>query len=326
MDYMKLCRRHFLRLAAGAAAVPALPRAAAALDFPTRPVHIITPYPPGAGPDVVARLMGQWLGDRLGQQFVVDNRPGASGNIGTERAAKSEPDGYTLLIAVSTNAINQTLYSNLNFDFRTDLVPVAGIAKIPFIIVTNTKFPAKTIPELIAHAKANPGKIDMATNGVGTGSHAAAELFMMMTGIKFTHVPYKGNYLTDLMGGQVPLAFSPLSAMAEYVKDGRVHGIGVTTAARASILPDVPAIAESVPGYVAEGWYGLTAPKGTPADVIAKLEAATRASVADPTLQSRMLPLGLEPAPMTTAEFGQFIGDEIDKWAKVIKFANIQVN
>jgi tripartite-type tricarboxylate transporter receptor subunit TctC len=323
---MKFVRRDFLHFAAGAAVFGVSARAASALDYPTRPVHIVTPYPPGAGPDVVARLIGQWVGDRLGQQFVVDNRPGASGNIGTERAAKSEPDGYTLLIAVSTNAINQTLYRNLNFDFRNDLVPIAGIARIPFIVVANPNFPAKTVPELIAHAKANPGKIDMATNGVGTGSHAAAELFMMMTGVKFTHVPYKGNYLTDLMGGQVPLAFSPLSAMAEYVKDGRVRGIGVTTATRASVLPDVAAIGESVPGYVAEGWYGLVAPKGTPADVIAKLEAATRASVNDPTLRSRMLPLGLEPAPMTTAEFGKFIADEIDKWAKVIKFADIKVN
>jgi tripartite-type tricarboxylate transporter receptor subunit TctC len=323
---MKLRRRELLRLAGGAALVPVLPRIAAALDFPTRPVHIVTPYPPGAGPDVVARLIGQWLGHRLGQQFVVDNRPGASGNIGTERAAKSEPDGYTLLIAVSTNAINQTLYSHLNFDFRTDFVPVAGIGKIPFVIVSNTKFPAKTIPELIAHAKANPGKLDFATNGVGTGSHAAAELFMMMTGTKFTHVPYKGNYLTDLMGGQVPLVVAPLTAVAEYVKDNRVQGLGVSTTARSSILPDVPAIAESVPGYVAEGWYGLVAPKGTPADVVAKLETATHASVNDPTLRSRMLPLGLEPAPMTTAELGKFIADEIDKWAKVIKYADIRVN
>jgi tripartite-type tricarboxylate transporter receptor subunit TctC len=322
---MKLRRRELLGLAAGGA-LAALPRAAAALDFPTRPVHIIAPYPPGAGPDVVARLIAQWLGDRLGQQVIVDNRPGAASNIGTERAAKSAPDGYTLLIAVSTNAINQTLYTNLNFDFRNDFVPVAGIGKIPFTIVVNTKFPAKTIPELIAYAKANPGKIDMATNGVGSGSHAAGELFMMMTGIRFTHVPYKGNYLTDLMGGQVPLAFSPLSAVAEYVKDGRVRGLGVSTTTRSPILPDVPAIGESVPGYVAEGWYGLTAPKGTPAEIIAKLETATRASVNDPTLRSRMLPLGLEPAAMTTAEFGQFIADEIDKWAKVIKFADIKVN
>jgi tripartite-type tricarboxylate transporter receptor subunit TctC len=323
---MTVARREFLRLAAGAAALPASLRSAAALDFPTYPVHIITPYPPGASPDIIARLIAQWLSERLGQQVVVDNRPGAAGNIGTERAAKSPPDGYTLLIAVSTNAINETLYSNLNFDFRNDFVPVAGIGRIPFIIVVNPKFPAKTVPELIAHAKANPGKIDMATNGVGTGSHVSAELFMMMTGTKLTHVPYKNNYLTDLMGGQVPLAVAPTAAVAEYVKDGKLQGIGVTTASRAAVLPDVPAIGESVPGYVAVGWYGLCAPKGTPADVIAKLEAATRASVADPTLQSRLLPLGIEPAPMTTAEFGTFIADEIEKWAKVIKFAGIKAN
>ncbi|HML14258.1 MAG TPA: tripartite tricarboxylate transporter substrate binding protein [Xanthobacteraceae bacterium] len=322
---MKLHRRELLGLAAGGA-LAALPRNAAALDFPGRPVHIIAPYPPGAGPDVVARLIAQWLSQRLGEQVIVDNRPGAASNIGTERAAKSPPDGYTLLIAVLTNAVNQTLYTNLNFDFRNDFVPVAGIAKVPFIVVVNANFPAKTVPELIAHAKANPGKIDMATNGVGTGSHTAGELFMMMTGVRFTHVPYKGNYLTDLMGGQVPLAFSPLTAVAEYVKDGRVRGLGVSTAARSASLPDVPTIGESVPGYVAEGWYGLTAPKGTPADVIAKLEAATRQSVADPTLRSRMAAIGLEPAAMTTAEFGQFILDEIDKWAKVIKYANIRVN
>ena len=323
---MKLRRRELLRLAAGAATLAALARDAAALDYPTRPVHIVTPYPPGAGPDVIARLIAQWLGDRLGQQFVVDNRPGAASNIGTERAAKSPPDGYTLLIAVSTNAINQTLYTNLNFDFRNDFIPVAGIGRIPFIISVNPNFPAKTVSELIAYAKANPGKIDFATNGVGTGSHAAAELFMMMTGIKLTHVPYKGNYMTDLMGGQVPLAVSPMSAVAEYVKDGRVRGLGVSTAHRADALPDVPAIGETVPGYVAEGWYGLVAPKATPADIIAKLEAATRASVADATLKSRLENIGIEPAPMTTAEFGQFIADEIDKWAKVIKFADIKVN
>jgi tripartite-type tricarboxylate transporter receptor subunit TctC len=323
---MKLHRRELLRLAGGAAALPFAMRTAMALDFPTRPVHIITPYPPGAGPDVIARLVAQWLGDRIGQQVVVDNRPGASGNIGTEKAAKSEPDGYTLLIAVSTNAINQTLYTSLNFDFRSDFVPVAGVGRIPFVIVVNMNFPAKTIPELIAYAKANPRKVDMATNGVGTGSHAAAELFMMMTGIKFTHVPYKGNYLTDLMGGQVPLAVSPLTAVAEYVKDGRIRGLGVSTTGRSPILPDVPAIAESVPGYVAEGWYGLVAPKGTPADVIAKLEAATRASLADATLQSRLLALGIESAPMSSAELGKFIADEIDKWGKVIKYADIRVN
>ena len=322
---MKLPRRKFLYLAAGAAALAVAARPAAAIDFPTRPVHIVAPYPPGAGPDVVARLIAQWLSDRLGQQVVVDNLPGAAGNIGTEKVAKSPPDGYTLLVAVSTNAINQTLYGNLNFDFMNDFVPVAGIARIPFIIVANPKFAAKTVPELIAYATANPSKVDIATNGVGTGSHATAELFMMMTGIKLTHVPYKGSYLTDLMGGVVPLACSPLTAVAEFVKVGRVRGLGVSTATRTPALPDVPTIGEAVPGYVAEGWYGLTAPKGTPADVIAKLERAIRASVDDPISQSRMLPLGLEPSPMTTAEFGKFIADEIEKWAKVIKFANIKL-
>jgi len=323
---MILPRRQFLHLAAVAATLPAVPRLAQARSYPARPVRVIVPFGPSGVTDIVTRIVFDKVGQQLGQQFVVDNRPGASGNIGTEKAAKSEPDGYTLLIAVSTNAINQTLYRSLNFDFRTDLVPVVGIGRIPFVIIVNTNFPAKTIPELIAYAKANPGKIDMATNGVGTGSHAAAELFMMMTGIKFTHVPYKGNYLTDLMGGQVPLAFSPLSAVSEYIKDGRIRGLGVSTTARSPILPEIPAIAESVPGYVDEGWYGLTAPKGTPAEIIAKLETATRASLADATLQSRLLTLGIEPSPMSTAEFGNFIANEIDKWAKVIKYADIRVN
>src|SRR5947209_3964959 len=288
---VNLPRRTFLHLAAGAAALPAASRIARAETYPSRPVHIVAPYPAGAAPDVVARLIAQWLSERLGQAVVVDNRPGAAGNIGTEKAAKSAPDGYTLLITVGANAINQTLYSNPGFDFRTDLVPVAGIARAPFIIVVNPNIPAKTVPELIAYAKANPGKVDMATNGVGTGSHVTGELFMMMTGTKLMHVPYKGNYMTDLISGQVPLAVAPLPGVAEFVKNGQVRGLGVTTAARTSALPDVPAIGESVPGYVAEGWYGLTTPKGTPADVIARLEGATRDSVADPTMQSRMQPL-----------------------------------
>jgi tripartite-type tricarboxylate transporter receptor subunit TctC len=323
---VNLPRRTFLHLAAGAAALPTASRIAKAETWPARPVHIVAPYPPGAAPDLVARLIAQSLSDRLGQAVIVDNRPGAAGNVGTEKAAQSAPDGYTLLIAVSTNTINQTLYSNLNFDFRNDLVPVAGIARVAFAIVVNPSFPAKTIPELIAYAKAHPGEVNMATNGVGTGSHVTGELFMMMTGTKLTHVPYKGNYLTDLISGQVPLAVSPVPAVAEFIKNGQVRGLGVSTAKRSSALPDVPAIGEFVPGYVADGWYGLVTPKGTPADVIAKLETATRASVADPALQVRMQPLGLEPAPMTTAEFGKFIADEVDKWAKVIKFANIKVD
>jgi tripartite-type tricarboxylate transporter receptor subunit TctC len=323
---LNLPRRTFLHLAASAAALPAASRIALAETFPARPVHIVAPYPPGAAPDVVARLIAQPLQDRLGQAVVIDNRPGAAGNVGTEKAAKSPPDGYTLLIAVSTNTINQTLYSNLDFDFRNDFAPVAGVARVAFAIVVNPNFPAKTIPDLIAYAKAHPGDVNMATNGVGTGSHVTGELFMMMTGTKLTHVPYKGNYLTDLISGQVPLAVSPVPAVAEFVKNGQVRGLGVSTAKRTSALPDVPAIGEFVPGYVSDGWYGLTVPKATPAAVIATLEAATRASVADPALQSRMQPLGLEPAPMSSAEFGKFMADEIDKWAKVIKFANIKVD
>ena len=323
---VNLPRRTFLHLAAGAAALPAASHIAAAETYPARPVHIVAPYPPGAAPDLVARLIAESLAERLGQAVVVDNRPGAAGNVGTEKAARSPPDGYTLLIAVSTNTINQTLYSNLDFDFRNDLVPVAGIARVAFAIVVNPGFPPKTIPELITYAKAHPGEVNMATNGVGTGSHVTGELFMMMTGTKLTHVPYKGNYMTDLISGQVPLAVSPVPAVAEFVKNGQVRGLGVSTARRTSALPDVPAIGEFVPGYVADGWYGLTTPKGTPAAVIATLETATRASIADPALQSRMAPLGLEPAPMSSAEFGKFIADEIDKWAKVIKFANIRVD
>jgi tripartite-type tricarboxylate transporter receptor subunit TctC len=297
---------------------------ASALDYPARPVHLVAGYPAGAAPDIVARLMAQWLADRLGQQFIVDNRPGAASNIGTEVVAKAPPDGYTLLVTVSTNAVNATLYKNLNFDFSRDLVPVAGIGRTPFAIVVHAAFPAKTVPELIAYAKANPGKIDMATNGVGTGPHVAGELFMMMTGTKLTHVPYKGSYLTDLLGGQVPLVFMPVAAVMEFIKDGRLHAIAVTTAERSRALPDVPALAEFLPGYAAAGWYGICVPTGTPAAIIDKLATAILASVADANLQSRLASLGIEPTPMTTAEFGKFIADEIEKWAKVIKFANVK--
>ena len=322
---MNLPRRRLLQWAAGAMALLPWRRAAGAIDYPMRPVHIVVGYPPGSSPDVVARLIGQWLSERLGQQFVIDNRPGASGNIATQAAAKSPADGYTLLLTVSTHAINATLYPHLNVDFGKDLIPVVGLGYIPFMIVVNPAFPAKTVPELIAYAKAHPGKVDMATNGVGTGSHVSGELFMMMTGTKLTHVPFKGNYLTDLIGGQVPLAFSPAASVIEHIKDGKLHGIGVTTAARSNALPDVPAIGESVPGYEATGWYGLCAPNGTPAQVIDKLEKALLAGVADPEFRSRLATLGIERGSMTTAEFGKFITAEIEKWAKVVKFADIKV-
>jgi tripartite-type tricarboxylate transporter receptor subunit TctC len=321
---IKVPRRALLRLAAGAAALPALGRGAFALDYPVRPVHIVAAYPAGAAPDIIARLIGQWLSERLGQQFITDNRPGAASNIGTGIVAKAEPDGYTLLVAVSTSTINATLYTNLNFNFVRDLVPIASIGLTPFIVVVNPQFPAKSIPELIAHAKANPGVVNMATSGVGTGPHVAAELFQMMTGVKFVHVPYRGNYMPDLLSGQVPMSFAPMGTVIEFVRDGRMRALGVTPATRSAALPDVPTIAEFLPGYDAAGWYGLVAPKGTPDEVIGKLHAAVTAGVGDATIRSRLTTLGVEPKAMSTAEFGKFIADETAKWAKVVRDANIK--
>ncbi len=321
---MTIARRRFIQLAAGAAALPALPRTARALDYPTRPVHIVAAYAPGAGPDVIGRLAAQWLSQRLNQQFIVDNRPGAASNIGTELVAKAAPDGYTLLVAVSTNSINATLYPNLNYNFAHDLIPAVFIGATPFVIVANPAFPAKTVPEFIAYAKANPGKLNFATSGVGTGPHVSAELLKMMTGINIVHVPYRGNYVTDLLANTVPVAFSPLPQVIEFVKDGRLRAIAMTTEKRWADLPSVPTIGESVPGYAAAGWYGLMAPTGTPADIIGKLNAAMNAGLADPTLKARLLAIGVEPKPMTTAEFAKFIADEIAKWAKVIKFAQLK--
>jgi tripartite-type tricarboxylate transporter receptor subunit TctC len=320
---MKLPRRQFLHLAAGAAALPVLPSLAHALDYPTRPVHIVVGYAAGLSPDIVARLVGESLSERFGQQFVIDNRPGGASNIGTEIVAKAPPDGYTLLIVVSTNAINATLYRNLNFDFARDLVPVAGIGRTPFILTVNPAVPAKTIPEFIAYAKANPGRLNMASSGVGTGPHVSGELFKMLTGVEWVHVPYRVNNTSDLLAGQVQLAFPPIAQVLGYLRDGRLRALGVTPAARSATLPDVPTIAEYVPGYEASGWYGICAPAGTPAEIIAKLSANIAASVADPKLQARLSALGIETRPMATAEFAKFIADETEKWAKVIKFAAI---
>jgi tripartite-type tricarboxylate transporter receptor subunit TctC len=321
---MKLLRRQFLHLAAGAAALPALQRPSFALDYPTRPVHIVAGYPAGAGPDIIARLIAQALSDRLGQQFIVDNRPGAASNIATEIVAHATPDGYTLLMTVSTNAVNATLYTDLNFDFSHDLVPVAGIGRTPFVITATASFGPKTVPELIAYAKANPGKVNFATQGVGSGPHVSGEEFKMMTGVNLVHVPYKGSYMTDLIGGQIQLAFAPIAQVVEYIRDGRLRGIALTTAKRSDALPNVPTIAEFVPGYEASGWYGICAPKGTPADVIDKLAGAVVACGADATFKSRLVALGVESTPMNTAEFGKFIDNEIAKWAKVIKFASVK--
>jgi len=321
-----LPRRALLRLAAGAAVLPVLRRSAAALDYPVRPVHIIAAYPPGAAPDIIARLIGQWLSERLGQQFITDNRPGAASNIGTGIAAKAEPDGYTLLVAVSTSTINATLYTNLTFNFVRDFVPVASIGATPFVVVVNPQFPAKTLSELIAYAKAHPGAVNMATSGVGTGPHVAAELFQMMTGVKFTHVPYRTNYMPDLLGGQVPMSFAPMGTVIEFVRDGRIRALGVTPAVRSAALPDVPAIAELLPGYDAAGWYGIVVPKGTPDEIIGKLHAAVTAGVEDAGIRSRLAALGVEPKPMSTAEFGKFVADETAKWGRVVREANIKVD
>jgi tripartite-type tricarboxylate transporter receptor subunit TctC len=312
-------------MAAGAAALPALPRIARAADYPTRPVHLVVGFPAGSGPDIIARLAAQSLSTRIGQELVVDDRPGAGGNIGTEVAARAAPDGYTLFLAVSANAINVSLYKNLNFDFARDLVPVGMVALTPFVIAVNPSFEARNLSELIALAKEKPGTINMATSGVGSGSHVSGALFEMMAGIKLTHVPYRNNYIPDLLGGQVPLAVSPMPQVIEFVKDGRLRALGITPAARSQMLPDVPSIGEVVKGYDASGWFGLCAPKGTPGDVIAKLNAAITAGIADPKIRERLVALGSEPRAMTPDEFGKFIAGEIAKWRKVIAFADIKV-
>ena len=415
---MKHSRRVFLAFAGSTVALPALPRLASALDYPTRPVHLVVGFPAGLSPDILARLVGQPLSERLGQQFIVDNRPGAASNIGTEVVAHAAPDGYTVLLTISGNAINATLYTHLNFDFARDLTPVAAIGRTPFVIVVNPAFPVKSVPELIDYAKANPGKINIASAGPGTGPHVACELFKMMTGVDMVQVPYKGSYMTDLLGGQIPIAFAPIAQIIEDVRAGKLTAIGVTTPTRSDAAPEIvhhqgrtpsggqnctpndspgtgphvacelfkmmtgvdmmqvpykasymtdllggqipiafgpiaqiiedvragkliaigvttptrsdaapqiPAIAEFVPGYAASGWYGICAPTGTPDEIIEKLNAAITACVTDPNLKSRLLNLGVEPMPMSVADFRKFVAAEIAKYAKVIQFAGIKV-
>jgi tripartite-type tricarboxylate transporter receptor subunit TctC len=317
-------RRQFLHLAAGAAALPAASQFAFALDYPTRPVRVVVGFPVGIGPDIAGRLIGQWLSERLGQQFVIDNRTGAAGNIATEIVAKASPDGYTLLVAVSSNAVNAALYKNVNFNFARDLVPVAFIGSTPFVMVVTPSFPAKTLPEFITYAKANPGKINMASQGIGTTPHVSGEMLKMMSGIDLVHVPYRGNLVTDLLAGQVQVYFGPMPQVIGYVRSGQLRALGVTTSTRSDALPDVPTLGEFVPGYEASGWYGVCAPTRTPPDIIDKLNKEISAADADPGLQARLLTIGVVPKAMTPAEFGKFIADETEKWAKVIKFANIK--
>jgi tripartite-type tricarboxylate transporter receptor subunit TctC len=321
---MYLARRKILRLAAGAALLSPVSRAALALDYPTRPVRIIVGFPAGVAPDIVARFTGQALSERLGQQFIVENRPGAGSNIGAEIVVRAPPDGYTLLLAVSSGAINATLYSNLSFDFIRDISPVAMIGLTPFVMVVNPKLPTKTVPEFIAYAKANPGKINMASQGNGLASHLMGELFKMMAGINLVHVPYSGSFLADLLGGQVQVAFVPITSVIEYIRDARLRPLAVTTAARIELLPDAPAMSEFLSGYDATGWNGIGAPRGTPSAIIEKLHQEIDAIVLDRAMKARLISLGVEPLSMTPAEFGKRIADDTEKWAKVIKFAKIK--
>jgi tripartite-type tricarboxylate transporter receptor subunit TctC len=326
MTNLRLARRKFLHLAAGAAALPALSRFVWAQAYPSRPVRIIVGFPAGGPVDIVARLMGQWLSERLGQQFVVENRPGAGGNIATEVAIRAQADGYTLLSVVSPHAINATLYDKLNFNFVRDIAAVAGIIREPQFIEVHPSFPAKTVPEFIAYAKANPGKINMASAGNGTATQVAGELFKMMAGINMVHVPYRGGApaLTDLLGGQVQVFFAPISGSIEHIKTARLRALAVTTATRSEVLPDVPTVSDFVPGYEASFWHGIGAPKGTPAEIVDKLNREVNAALADPKMKARLADIGGTTLAGSPADFGRLIADETVKWAKVIKFAGIK--
>jgi tripartite-type tricarboxylate transporter receptor subunit TctC len=323
---MKLPRRRFLHLAAGAAALPSVAHSAWAQTYPTRPVRLVVSVPAGGSPDIVARVLGQRLSDRLGQQFVVDNRPGASTNIGTEAVVRAPADGYSLLFAMSANAINATLYDNLRFNFIRDAAPVASIARIPLVMEVHPSVPAKTVPEFIAYAKANPGKINMASSGNGTPLHVAGELFKMMAGVDLTHVPYRGEAvaLPDLLSGQVQAMFGVLPASLGYIRAGKLRALAVTTAKRQRVLPDVPAVDEFLPGYEASGWYGIVVPKGTPPEIVEKLNKEINAALADAKLKERLADLGCAVFAGSPADFGKFIVDETEKWAKVIRAAGIK--
>ena len=319
---MQFSRRALLPVAAGTALLSAA-RLARAQTYPAHPVRIIVALPAGSGTDVLARIMAQWLSARLGQSFVVDNRPGAGANIGTEVVAKAAPDGYTLLFTLLANAINQSLYTGLAFDFVRDIVPVASVCTTNFALSVNPSLPVKTLPELIAYARANPNKVAMASFGNGTLPHVFGELFMMMSGARMLHVPYRGNFMPDLLSGQVQLAFTSLPSSIAFIKAGKLRALAVTTAKRSDLLPDVPAIAEFVPGYDASAWNGFGVPNGTPAEIVDKLNTVITAGVNDPQIKARLTGVGAEPMPMTAAQASKFTAEEVAKWAKVIKFAHI---
>jgi len=324
---MKIPRRRFLYLAA-AAAVSAVPRNACALDYPNRPVRIIDGFGGGSTPDLVSRLIGQWLSQRLGQPVVVDNRVGAGGNIAAEAVAKAAPDGYTLLTCVTADAINATLYAKLDFDFIHDFVQVAGVIRLPMVLLVNPSFPATTLPDFIAYAKANPGKINFASPGIGTPMHVAIELLKMQAGIDVVHVPYRGPApaFTDLLAGQVQAFIITLSSAIGFIRDGRLRALAVTSARRAQVLPDLPAVSEVLPGFDATAWDGTSAPKGTPSAIVEVLSNTITAGLADPQLVARLKDLGGETEPMGSADFGKFVAAETAKWAKVVKFANMRAD
>jgi tripartite-type tricarboxylate transporter receptor subunit TctC len=316
-------RRKFLRLAAGAAVLPLAPHVARAQAYPTRPVRWVVPYPPGGPTDITARLMGQWLSERIGQQFVIENRPGAGGNVGTEAVLRAAPDGYTLLLVSGAHAINATLYEKLNFNFIRDSSPIAGISRVPLVMEVNPSVPTKTVTEFIAYAKANPGKVNMASPGNGTPGHVTGELFKMMTGVDLLHVPYRGSApaLTDLLGGQVQVTFDTTPASIEYLRAGKLRPLAVTTSARADVLPDVPTMSSVVSGFEASAWYGMAAPKGVPMEVVEKLNREINSALADSRMRAKLADLGATPLPGSPADFGKLIGDETEKWAKVVKFS-----
>ena len=326
---MKLPRRTFLHLAAGAAALPAASRVARAQAYPSQPARIIVGFPAGGANDTWARLVAQWLSERLGQQFIVENRVGAGGNLGTEAVVRAPPDGYTLLLVSSVDAWNMSLYDNLNFNFIRDITPVASTHRGPAVLVVHPSFPAKTVPELIAHARANPGKINMASGGIGTMQQVSGELFKSMAGVDMLHVPYRGGApaLADLLSGQVHLMFEPISTSIEHIRQGKLRPLGVTGAQRLAALPDIPAIGEFVSGYEAIGWIGIGAPKNTPAEIVDRLNKEINAALADPRtkIRARMEDVSVVPMPMTPTDFARFIVEYTEKWSKVIRAANIKL-
>jgi tripartite-type tricarboxylate transporter receptor subunit TctC len=325
---MQLPRRRFLHLAASAAGLPAVSRIAKAQTYPTRPVHIIVGFAPGGGADITARLMGQWLSERLGQQFIIENRQGAGSNIGTEAVAKAGADGYTLLLVTTANAINATLYDKLNFDFARDIASVAGIMRVPNVMEVNPSLPVKTVPEFIAYAKASPGKLNYASGGSGTTAHVAGELFRHLAGVNMQHVPYRGigPALTDLLGGQVQVMFDAMSGSIEHIRAGRLRALAVTTVTHSEMLPDLPTVGEFVPGFEVSQWYGVGVPKSAPAEIIGKLNKEINAGLADPRLKARLADLGGTVLVGSPADFGKLVADETEKWGKVVPAANIKAD